>query len=102
MKAVGDKARAAKDSLDMKKRSSEASKQKYEAAKEKADAAKKLQETKDLEYIRGRSDASDRILASKDRANQAAGSVDQRKTELSQAQDLVKKLIEKIEKGGRT
>lgn len=90
----------AKDGLDAKKRQADAAGAKYEAAKEKAEAAKKFQETKDLEYLRGKNGFSDRILAAKDKANQAASSVDQRKMELGQAQDLVKKIIEKIEKAG--
>ena len=93
----------AKDALDTKKRQADTARSKYEAAKEKAEAAKKFQETKDLEYLRGKNGFSDKILAAKDKANQASSSVEQRKMELGQAQSLVKQIIEKIEKmgGGR-
>ena len=122
------KVTAAKDDLDAKKRQAEATQRKAEAVKEKADAAKekmeaaqklqaslanpsmpakekaeaakKLQIVKDLEYLRGKNGTLDKMLAAKDKANRAASSVDQKKMELSQAQGLVKQLIEKIEKAG--
>ncbi|WP_424358893.1 hypothetical protein [Methanocella sp. MCL-LM] len=97
------KVSAAKDALDVKKRQADIARGKYQAAKEKAEAAKKFQETKDLEYLRGKNGFSDKILAAKDKANQASSSVEQRQMELGQAQSLVKQIIEKIEKmgGGR-
>ncbi len=122
------KVTAAKDDLEGKKRQAEATQRKAEAAKEKAEAArekaeaakklqadmanpsmpakekfaaaKKLQDAKNLEYLRGKNGTMDKMLAAKDKANRAASSVDQKKMELGQAQDLVKRLIEKIEKGG--
>lgn len=100
VKDAAKKAGAAKDSLDMKKRQADAMQQKYQMAKDKAEAAKSFQQTKDLEYLRGKSNAADKILAARDKANQAAGSVEQRKMELGQAQDIVKKIIEQIEKAG--
>jgi hypothetical protein len=100
VKEAAKKAGAAKDSLDMKKRQADAAQQKYQLARDQAEAARQFQQTKDLEYLRGRNDATDKILAARDRANQAAGSVEQRKMELGQARDVVKKIIEQIEKSG--
>lgn len=119
------KVTAAKDDLEGRKRQAEATQRKAEAVKEKAEAAKqklqtatklqvagsqpakekfeaakKLQEAKNLDYMRGKNGTMDKMLAARDKANQAASSVDQKKMELGQAQDLVRQLIEKIEKGG--
>ncbi len=100
VKDTVSKTSGVKDGLDAKKRQADARRAKFETAKDKAEAAKKFQETKDLEYLRGKNGFSDKILAAKDKANRAASSVDQKKMELGQAQDMVKKIIEKIEKAG--
>ncbi len=92
--SVGSAKRAAEDKkfqLDMAQRQ-------YESQKSKAEAAKKFAETKDTACLEGKSSAANKISDQKSKAEKAKGSVEQRQREYSQAQSLVKSLIEKIEK----
>ncbi len=87
-----------KRAIGDKKFQLETAQRQYEARKNTAEAAKKFAETKDLAYLEGKSSAANKILDQKSKAQKAKGSVEQRQRELSQAQGLVKSIIEKIEK----
>jgi hypothetical protein len=89
---------SAKGAAEDKKFQLDMAQRQYESQKNKAEAAKKFAETKDVAYLEGKSSAANKISDQKSKAEKAKGSVEQRQREYSQAQALVKSLIEKIEK----
>jgi outer membrane protein TolC len=90
---------SAKGAVDSQASSLKAKQQQYKMARDKADAAKKFAETKDLAFLEGKSATVDKISAQKRRAGKAKYSVEQRQNEFAKAQQLVKSLVDKIEKG---
>jgi hypothetical protein len=90
---------SAKGALDGKANQMKAAQMRYMEAKNKADAAKKFAETKDMAFLEGKSSTVDKINQQKRRAGKAKNSVEQRQNEFAKAQELVKSLVEKIEKG---
>lgn len=95
---VGSSVSSAKRAAEDKKFQLEMAQRQYESQKNKAEAAKKFAETKDVAFLEGKSSAANRISAQKSKAEKTKSSVEQRQREYSQAQGLVKSLIEKIEK----
>jgi hypothetical protein len=92
-------ASSAKSTVDGKANQMKAAQMRYTDAKNKADAAKKFAETKDMAFLEGKSSTVDKINQQKRRAGKAKNSVEQRQNEFAKAQELVKSLVEKIEKG---
>jgi len=79
-----------------------AAQQRYMIEKDRAEAAKKAAEAKDLAFMEGKSSTVDKVNQQKRRAGKAKNSVEQRQGEFARAQELVKSLVEKIErKGGK-
>ena len=92
---------SAKGTVEGKANQMKAAQMRYTDAKGKADAAKKFAETKDLAFLDGKSSTVDKINEQKRRAGKARNSVEQRQNEFAKAQELVKSLVEKIEKGAK-
>jgi hypothetical protein len=92
---------SAKSALDGKASSLRAVQQRYMMEKDKAEAAKKVAETKDLSFMDGKSATVDKINQQKRRAGKAKNGVEQRQNEFAKAQELVKSLVEKVEKGAK-
>jgi hypothetical protein len=90
---------SAKGAVDGKASTLRAAQQNYTMGKDKAEAAKKFAETKDMAFLEGKSSTVDKINEQKRRAGKAKNSVEQRQNEFAKAQELVKSLVEKIEKG---
>jgi hypothetical protein len=93
--AAKRKAEAPMDALKAKQAQSKAF---FDASRQKADAAKKLYEQKQMLHDKDRMSMNNVMGKARSKADKAKNSVEERQRDYQNNMDLVKSLIEKIEK----